>query len=332
MKVIIPIAGFGTRMRPHTWSRPKALMHVAGNTVLGHILSQISDITSDEVIFVVGYKGEEIKMWVGETYPHLKARYVEQPEQLGTAHALWLCRDFMDVGDVFIIFGDGIINAPYETLADTAADGVALVQEIEDPRQFGVAVRDDQGHVSHVVEKPETVENKLALVGAYYFKKGRTLKNALDRIIEEERTINGEYYFTEVINQLVEDDFKMETMTVKFWLDTGNRADMLHTNERLLGLGYGSEDAIDRSYGEDFTVIPPVFIHETALVDSCVIGPYVTIGENVRMQRCIVRNSIIDASSTLEDVNLDQSLIGEGVTLKGNARTLFVGDSGHIKL
>lgn len=332
MKVIIPLAGFGTRMRPHTWSRPKALMQVAGDTVLGHILSQLSAITTDEVIFVIGYKGGEIERWVSETYPQLDAHYVEQPEQLGTAHALWLCRDFMDEGDVFVAFGDGIINAAYETLADTAADGVALVEEIDDPRQFGVAVVDAHGQVTHVVEKPQTTENKLALVGAYYFKNGRSLKNALDRIIEEEQTINGEYYFTEVLNLLIESSFKMATMDVKFWLDSGNRADMLHTNERLLGLGYGSEDAIDRSYGEDFTVIPPVFIHETAVVDNCVIGPYVTIGKNVRMQRCIVRNSIIDAGSTLENVNLDHSLIGESVTLKSGAHTLFVGDNSRIEL
>lgn len=330
MKLIVLLAGFGSRMRPHTWSRPKALLHVAGNTVLGHLLGQLSALTLDEVIFVVGYKGTEIEAWVRQTYPKMNVRFVEQPEPLGQAHALWLCRDFIDDGELFVMFGDGIINAPFETVSESSADGVALVQEIDDPRKFGVGILDNDGYITQIVEKPETMAHKLALVGAYWFRNGRSLTTALDRTIAEERKTKGEYYLADTLGILLEDGFKMTTLPVKFWLDTGNPADMLQTNERLLGLGYGSEDAIDRSYGEDFTVIPPVFLHETAVIDNCVIGPYVTIGENVQMSRSVVSNSIIEADATLEDVNLDQSLIGKNATLKGASRTVFVGDNSEV--
>ena len=332
MKVIIPLAGFGTRMRPHTWSRPKALMHVAGNTVLGHILEQIKSITTNEVIFIVGYKGDEIQTWISENYSHLDARFVVQEEPLGQAHALWLCRHFLDDSPVFMTFGDGIIDAAYESLSDSEADGVAFVQEVEDPRSFGVAVLNEVGHVSRIIEKPDSLENRLALVGAYWFKNGRKLQQVLDRVIEENVKTKGEYYLADALALLLEDGFTMRTMETQFWFDTGTPENILETNKRLLGLGYGSEDAIDRSYGEDFTVIPPVFIHETAVVNNCVIGPYVSIGPNVHMERTVVRQSIIDANSQLSDVNLNECLIGENVEMKGTVQTLFVGDNTKIKL
>lgn len=332
MKVIIPLAGFGTRMRPHTWSRPKALLYVAGNTVLGHILEQIKLITTDEVILIVGYKGDEIRKWVSQTYPELNVRFVVQEEPLGQAHALWLCRDFLDESPVFMTFGDGIIDADYEALAEATADGVALVQAVDDPRTFGVAVLDEQEFVAQVVEKPETDEHKLALVGAYWFKNGRFLQQALDQVMAENVQTKGEYYLADALGIMLANGFKMRTMPVHFWLDSGTPENILYTNKRLLGLGYGSDDVIDRSYGEDFTVTPPVFVHETAVVDHCVIGPYVSIGPGVTLTRCIVRNSIIDANSTISDANLNNSLIGEQVDIKGTSHTMFVGDSGKLEI
>ncbi|MEM7334651.1 MAG: sugar phosphate nucleotidyltransferase [Chloroflexota bacterium] len=331
MKVIIPLAGFGTRMRPHTWSRPKALMHVAGNTVLGHILEQIEAITTDEVIFIVGYKGAEIEAWVNEHYAHLNAHFVIQEEPLGQAHALWLCRDFLDESPVFMTFGDGIIDAEYEQLHAQAVDGIAFVEEVEDPRSFGVAVLGEDGAVKQIIEKPETLAHKLAVVGAYWFKNGRSLKSALDRMIAEEIKTKGEYYLADALGLLLQDGFKMHTMATKFWFDAGTPTNILETNKRLLGLGYGSEDAIDRSYGEDFTVIPPVFIHETAVIDGCVLGPYVSIGPEAHLERVIVKHSIIDANSKLTDMNLTESLIGEKSEVAGSSQTLFVGDNSKMK-
>lgn len=332
MKVIIPLAGFGKRMRPYTWSRAKPLLHVAGKTVIGHLLDLMSDITTEEVIFVIGYKGEQIEAWIREHYPHLDSHFVVQEELLGQAHALWLCRDFMDEGELVIAFGDGIVQARYTELPDPTADVVMLVQEVEDPRKFGVVATDADGFVTELIEKPDHDRYRQAIAGIHWFRHGRTLRQALDRIIADGRQTKGEYYLADAYQVLLEQGLKVRTQETIFWLDAGNPENILATNERLLGLGYGSEDAIDRSYAEDFTALPPVFIHEEASVDSSVIGPYVSIGPGAKISNCIIKNSIIDAGAQLENCLLDGALIGENTKVTGKRMSMFLGDDSIVEI
>lgn len=332
MKIIIPLAGFGTRMRPHTWSRPKPLLHVAGNTVIGHLLNLMSDITIEEVIFVVGYKGDEIETWIRQNYPDLDAHFVVQEQALGQAHAIWLCRDFLDEGEVLVAFGDGIVQAEYTHVAEKTADGVCLVQPVEDPRKFGVVAVDQHGYIQRFIEKPQSMEHKLAIAGIYWFKKGLMLRHALDTIIQQNRQTKGEYYLADAYQVLLEEGAKILTKPTIFWLDAGNPENVLHTNARLLGLGYGTPEAIDRSYGEDFTVLPPVFLHETAKVESAVIGPYVSIGANAVIKNAIIRNSIIDSAATIEDAILDGALVGENAKITGRGKAMFVGDNSIVDI
>lgn len=332
MKVLIPLAGFGTRMRPYTWSRAKALLHVAGKTVIGHLLDYMSDITTDEVIFVVGYKGAEIEAWIRKHYPHLDSHFVVQEELLGQAHALWLCREFMDEGELVIAFGDGIVGMRYNELADPAVDVVMMVEEVADPRNFGVVATDNQGFVTQLIEKPDHDQYKQAIAGIHWFKHGRLLRDALDKVISDGRMTKGEYYLADAYQVLLEQQAKIKAKEVVFWLDAGNPENILNTNERLLGLGYGSDDAIDRSYAEDFTVLPPVFIHEDAEVDSCVLGPYVSIGPGAKIKNSIIKNSIIDAGAQLEDCHLDGALIGENAKVIGKRSSLFLGDNSIVEI
>ena len=331
MKVIIPLAGFGSRMRPHTWSRAKPLLNVAGKTVIGHLLDQMAAITTEEVVFIVGYKGDEIEAWIRAHYPHLDSHFVQQPEPLGQAHALWLCRDFME-GDVLVAFGDGIVKTEYANIPDANLDAVMLVQAVDDPRSFGVVVVDEQGIVQQLVEKPDTMEHKLAVAGIHWFGNGRLLAQALDTVIREDRKTKGEYYLADAYQVLFEQGVKIGTKPTTFWLDAGNPDNILATNTRLLGLGYGSADAIERSYAEDFTVIPPVFLHETAVIERAVIGPYVSIEAGVTIQDSIVRNSLIDADARIENCILDTALVGERAHIKGQSLALFVGDDVNIEL
>lgn len=332
MKVIIPLAGFGKRMRPYTWSRAKPLLHVAGTTVIGHLLNLMNEITTEEVIFVIGYKGEQIEAWIRAHYPHLNSHFVVQDQLLGQAHALWLCRDFMDEGELVVAFGDGIVQARYADLPDPAADVVMLVQEVEDPRKFGVVATDAHGFVTELIEKPDHDRYRQAIAGIHWFKHGRTLHQALDTIIQEGRQTKGEYYLADAYQVLLEEGCKVRTQKTIFWLDAGNPENVLHTNERLLGLGYGSKNAIDRSYAEDFTALPPVFIHEDAVVDSSVIGPYVSIGPGAVVRHCILKNSIIDAGARLENCLLDGALIGENTTVTGRRTRLFLGDDSIVEI
>ncbi|MEW5989378.1 MAG: nucleotidyltransferase family protein, partial [Chloroflexota bacterium] len=222
MKVIILLAGFGTRMRPHTWSRPKPLLKVAGNTVVGHLLDLMRDVTTEEVIFVVGYKGEQIEAWIRQNYPHLKTHFVTQADPRGQAHAVWLCRDYLQEDhDVVVAFGDGIIDADYAHFAADHADGVLLVQEVDDPRRFGIAMRDENGYVTRCVEKPVTTDQKMAIVGINWFRSGRQLLGALETVLQNENPFKGEYWMVDAYNVMLEQGARFVTRPVLEWEDAG---------------------------------------------------------------------------------------------------------------
>jgi glucose-1-phosphate thymidylyltransferase len=231
-----------------------------------------------------------------------------------------------------IAFGDGIVKAEYADIPEENVDAVMLVQEVDDPRKFGVVVVDEQGIIQQLIEKPDTMEHKLAAAGIHWFKDGRLLADALDTVIREERQTKGEYYLADAYQVLFEQGARVATKPTTFWLDADNPENILATNARLLGLGYGSTDAIERSYAEDFTVIPPVFLHETAVIDRSVIGPYASIEAGVVIRDSIVRNSLIDAEAHIENAILDMALVGERSHIKGQGLQLFVGDDVSIDL
>ncbi|MBE2197110.1 MAG: NTP transferase domain-containing protein [Anaerolinea sp.] len=337
MKIIIPLAGHGTRMRPHTWSRAKPLLHVAGNTIIGHLLNLMSDLTEapgNEVIFVVGYKGDEIEAWLRENYPRLTMHFVVQEQALGQAHAIWVARQHINNDeDVLIAFGDGIVDAHYNTIPDYNVDGVLLVQEMEDPRTFGVVVTDEAGLVTDFIEKPAGFEHRNVIAGIYWFRDGRSLLTALDTLIANGRQTKGEYYLVDAYHVMLEQGARFKTQPTVIWLDAGKPDFMLEANKRLLGLGYGvTEDIIDMSYAMDFTALPPLFLHETAVIDASVLGPYVSIGANVTIKNSIIRNSIIDAGAYIENAIITDSLIGENTRVVGKHVTLFIGDNSTVQL
>lgn len=331
MKVIILLAGYGTRMRPHTWSRPKPILSVAGNTVVGHILDLMKDITTEEVVFVVGYKGDQIEAWIRENYPQLDSHFVVQKEALGQAHAVWLCQDYLDDGEVVVAFGDGIIEADYAGMANPEVDGVILVEEIEDPRRFGVAVLDEAGFITEFIEKPPTMEHKMAIAGINWFRSGRQLFNATDQILRQQRQTLGEYFMVDAYQVMLENGARMRTMQLKQWADAGTPEAILDTNARMLSVGYGTYDALERSFSENFTIIPPVYLPESANIEAAVIGPYASIGPGVTITNAVVRNSIIDQGATIENCILDGALIGENARVTGCAKSLFIGDNSIVE-
>jgi glucose-1-phosphate thymidylyltransferase len=339
MKTIILLGGYGTRMRPHTWSRPKPLLNVADNTVLGQILEQLSDVTiAGPVIFVVGYKGDQIQAWVHEHYPHLDSHFVIQEEPLGQAHAVWLCRDYLEEDDeVLLAFGDAIIRVDLEPTQalmadDPSVDAVFHVEKVEDPRGHGVVVLDEHGNVRDFVEKPQTTEHNLLATGLNWFRSSAQLLHVVDKVMAEQRQSFGEYFMADAYEVLLQEGARVLTRPVSVWLDTGQPQNMLEANRRLLGSGHHSEDAIERSYAEDFTVMPPVYLHPEAQIDRAVIGPYVTVGAGVVIRESVVRNSIIDRGAIIERCVLDGALIGEEAHVHGRAKGLFVGDNSSVEL
>ncbi len=332
MKVIILLAGYGTRMRPHTWSRPKPLLKVAGNTVIGHILDLMSAITTEEVIFVVGYKGDQIEDWIRTNYPHLDTHFVIQEEALGQAHAVWLCREFLGDDDVVLAFGDGIVEADFANLPNPDADAVFMVKEVDDPRRFGVVVLNEAGYATALIEKPPTTEHKLVIAGINWFRSGRQLYEAVDTVMKEGRKTLGEYFMVDAYQVLLERGAKIRTKSLVQWVDAGTPQAILSTNARLLSTGYASQDALERSYNEDFTVLPPVYIHPESQIEASVIGPYASIDAKVKISNAIIRNSIIDTGAQIENCVLESTLVGENAKVFGRSNTLFVGDDSTVEL
>jgi glucose-1-phosphate thymidylyltransferase len=326
MKVIIPLAGFGTRLRPHTYTKPKPLINVAGKAVLGHILDKFAGLDVEEFIIVHGYLGEQIQDYMAKQYPQYHTQFVEQKELIGQADAILRCRPYV-CGPVLIVFVDTLFEANLSGLANETADAVAFVKEVNDPRRFGVAALDPDGYVTRFVEKPESVDNKLVVIGMYYIKDSLAVMHACQELMDRDIQTKGEYFLTDALNLMLEEGKKFRTQTVDVWEDCGKPETVLHTNRYLLEHGH---DNSDKCHGNGYLIVPPVHIAGTAVIKDSVIGPYATIADGCHITGSIIRDSIIDEDAILVDATLDQSLIGKGALVKSSYRKLNVGDSSSV--
>ena len=326
MKVIIPLAGFGTRLRPHTYTKPKPLINVAGKAVLGHILDKFAGLDVEEFIIVHGHLGEQIQHYLATQYPQYRARFVEQKELIGQADAILRCRPFVD-GPVLIVFVDTLFEADLSGLAREKADAVIYVKEVQDPRRFGVAVVGAEGWITRFVEKPESMDNRLAVIGMYYLKDSDALMCACQELMERDIQTKGEYFLADAFNLMVEQGQKFRTETVEVWEDCGKPETVLHTNRYLLEHGGAQEIATENS-----VLVPPVYIGKTAVIKDSVVGPYVSVAEGAAIVRSILRDCIINENAHIEDANLSQSLIGKDAHVRGYAQKLNVGDSSQVEL
>jgi glucose-1-phosphate thymidylyltransferase len=328
MKIVIPMAGYGTRLRPHTWSKPKPLITVAGKPVLGHVLDMFKTIPDiDEVVFIVGYLGEQVKTYVGETYPHLNARYIVQEEMLGQSHAIWLAREGLQ-GPMLMVFVDTLIETDLSFLIAEDAEAVAWVKEVSDPRRFGVAKIGQDNEVQRLIEKPSDMSINLALVGFYYFKHAETLIEAIEHQMVQKNHLKGEYYLADAINIMLEGGLRMRVEMVDAWQDCGKPDALLETNRYLLD--HGRDNSTEAAGRDDIVVIPPVYIDPTAEVHSSIIGPYVSVSAHCVIERASIRDSIVDAHAHITNTIINQSLIGHSATVTGRERTLNLGDSSEV--
>jgi glucose-1-phosphate thymidylyltransferase len=326
MKVVIPLAGFGTRLRPHTFTKPKPLINVAGKPVLGHVLDMFKDIPVDEFIFITGHLGDQIEQYVTNQYPHLQARYFEQKEMNGQSTAVYLAKDHLS-GPMLIVFVDTIVETDLSMLKDEKADAVAWVKPVEDPRRFGVALVGPDGYVTKLIEKPSDVSNNLVVVGFYYLKDSQAFMRAIEEQIARDIKTKNEYFLADALQLMLDKGMKMRVQPVEVWEDCGKPETVLHTNRYLLDHGHDNSAGVAAG---DNIIIPPVNIDPTAKITNSVIGPYVTIAANCRVENSIVRDSIIDRGATIQTALLAQSLIGQDARLSGKYRTFNVGDSSEV--
>ena len=332
MKVVVLMGGYGTRMRPHSWSRPKPVLQVGHNTVIGHILDSMAAVATEEVILVVGYKGEQIERWVREHYGHLALRFVYQDEPLGQAHALWLCRELLDEGEVIVLLGDIIIEADFDRIAADAApqaDAVFQTMVIDDPRHFGCLTVNPDGFIERIVEKPPTGDYRLALAGAYWFRDGRALWQTVDQTLNSGRQTNGEYFLADTFQIMLERGDRIGVQPIRSIVDVGSPANRLDANRRILERPAGRR-AAPGSMSDTVTIVPPVYIDPSADIECAGIGPHATIGRDAHIRRAIITDSIIDPGATVSDCVLQGSIIGANTVLTGALQTLILGDDSRL--
>lgn len=323
MRAIIPVAGVGTRLRPHTFTVPKVLMNVAGRPILGHILDKILSEGITEASIIVGYLGDQIREYVSAAYPYLRVEYVEQADTLGLGHAIYLARGAMDTDPVLIILGDTIFDVDLTQVLGGSMTSLG-VRAVEDPRRFGVAEMEGD-LIRRLVEKPETPISNLAIVGLYYIRNPRLLVKSLEELINRDLRTRGEYQLTDALQMMIDAGEKMTTFPVDGWYDCGKPETLLATNRALLEKRSKTREI------EGVIIIPPAFVASTAVLERCVIGPNTTVGEKCVIQDAVIRNSIIAENARVHQALLENSIVGPGAAVRGSYRRINVGDSSEVE-
>ncbi|HKZ64949.1 MAG TPA: sugar phosphate nucleotidyltransferase [Chitinophagaceae bacterium] len=329
MKAIIPVAGAGTKLRPHSYTQPKALIPLAGKTVLSIIIDQMREAGIHEFVFIVGYLGDKIRDYVQLKYPDLQAHYIQQIDRQGVGHAIRIAKEAVNGDEVIVILGDTICE--YDIQAVVNSPGSMLgVKKVDDPREFGVAEIDENGFIDHVVEKPQIPKSNMALVGIYKIKESNQLFQCLENNYLQGLRTHGEYSLTDALDCMLRMGIKFKPFKVESWFDCGRKETLLESNATLLKK-FGRK--IESEYNfENTVIIPPVSIGDGCDIKNSIIGPNVTIGENTKISYSIVRNSIIGSFSNLFDIVLEASIIGSDTGLRGETRTLSIGDNTNIDL
>jgi glucose-1-phosphate thymidylyltransferase len=327
------MAGLGTRMRPHTWSKPKPLIHLAGRTVLDYVLDQFKSLprfADAEFVLTMGPNQEDqVRPHMQAVHPEKKVHFFTQTVMKGQSDALWLAREALQ-GPMLMAFSDTLIEADLSALEQETHDGVAWVKAVPDPRRFGVAEADDNGLVTRLVEKPDDMTNNLAVVGFYYFRSGQALMDAIRLQMEKGISLKGEYFLVDALNLMIAADAKLRVQPVDVWLDAGKPDALLETNRHLLSNGADNSTAAAKRAG--ITVIPPVYIHPEAQLSDCVIGPHVSIGRKAVISRSIIQNAIVEQEAEIDHMVLENSLIGRQAGIKGRAESINIGDNSWIEI
>lgn len=329
MKAIIPVAGAGTKLRPHTYTQPKALIPLAGKTLLSIIVDQMQEAGVNEFIFVIGHLGDKIQDYVKQKYPALNTHFVVQNEREGLGHALYLTKDVVNNDEVFIVLGDTICEYEIKKVLESPHSMLG-VKKVDDPRNFGVAEIEEDGYISRVVEKPHIPKSNMALVGLYKIKESSVLFECLGNNINQGVKCYDEINLTDAIQCMITQGVKIGSFKVQNWFDCGRKETILESNSTLLKK-FGTSVSQDH-YFENTIIVPPVSIAPGCDIRNSIIGPNVSIGEQTKIHYSIIKDSIIGSYTNLFDIVLDDSLIGSDAEIKGETRSLNIGDNTEIDL
>lgn len=332
MKVIIPVAGLGSRLKPHTHTVPKPLLDVAGRPILDYIIEDALKLNPEEIVFVVGHMKETIKKYILLNHPTLNCSFVYQKVRDGDGSAIRLALEkFEEDDDLFILFGDTLVDFEIKDLLEKYKKCEAIVfgMEVSDPKHYGIINVRESMEIYQVEEKPENPKSNLALIGAYYFKSLLYVKHLLNEFYKNKETVKGEYKLVQVIDKYIHTkDLSIKASTVKQWFDCGRIEVLLEANKYFLE---------KKSKGIPFVlstsiILPPSFVSQSAIIENSVIGPYASIGDGAVVKDSIIRNSILCPKAKVENLILSNSLLGKEVIVHGQASRINIGEKSEIYL
>ncbi|CAN5282301.1 sugar phosphate nucleotidyltransferase [soil metagenome] len=327
MKVIIPLAGKGTRLRPHTHLVPKPMLKIAGKPVMAYILEDLQKLGNvEQVVYVTGHLKEKVEEYTKKEFSSLPAVFVEQTVQDGTAGAVKLAAPYVDQ-DVLIIFVDTIFETDLSIIKTTDADGIIWVKEVEDYQRFGVVVTDADGNMTQIIEKPSTPISKRANIGLYYVKNWKLLFEGIDHVLTQPKH-KGEYYLTDAFQYMIDKGAKIKVVDVEGWYDAGKLDTLLETNETVLSKGAARKPT---NIEQSVTIHDPVYIEDDVTMSNSVIGPNVSIGAGSVIESSTLTHTIIGKKGKVKHSSLHNSLIGDNVTIEGLKGELTVSDDSEIR-
>lgn len=324
MRAVIPAAGIGKRLRPHTLNVPKVMINLAGKRLIGHVLDAVESAGVDSVSVIVGYKGDQVEEYVNRYYPNMRLDFPFQGERMGLGHAVLQGLEDKDEG-VLILLGDTVFDVDFKEFVSNKQNAIAVVK-VDDPRRFGVAEIDAQGRVSKLVEKPEHPKSDLALAGMYFIKDQRVLKSAIEKLIADDIKTRGEYQLTDALQLMLENGEYIEATEINGWYDCGTKESLLESHRFLL------KHHLSTEHSKGSIIHPPVFIHAEAKVNNSVIGPNVTIDKGAEIDGAILQESIVGKESVIRNMILSHSLIGDHAEAEGQMREINMGDYSELKL
>lgn len=328
MKALIPVAGAGTRLRPHTYTQPKPLIPVAGKPILAHIIDELIKADFREFVFVLGYLGDKVRDFVTNRYKNLRCEFVIQEERQGLGHAVWTARECLkNEKELFIVLGDTVFDTDLSLLLNAPTTCLG-VQAVADPREFGIVDLDDKGFIKKVTEKPRIPHSNLALVGLYKIMEVNELLRGLEYNMSNDIRTNGEFQLADALQRMIENGVKMRTAPINNWFDCGKKEILLETNASLLQK-HNIFD-VDLPVYDNTIIVHPVSIGEGCDITDSIIGPYVTIAPYTKIEASIIKDSIIGSYSVLREIILNHSVIGSDTSIRGVRRSLNIGDNTEI--
>lgn len=333
MNIIIPMAGLGKRLRPHTLTTAKPLLPIAGKPIVHRLVEDIARVCPEKINYIgfivhpsFGKQVEEDLKAVAKAVG-AEGKIYYQEQAMGISHALLFAKELFE-GKVIVAFADTLFRADFKL--DTNKDGTIWVQKVENPSQFGVVKLNGQGEITELIEKPATFVSDLAIIGIYFFKHGEKLRTEMQYLLDNDIKEKGEYQFTTALENMKKNGAKFVPGQVQEWLDCGNKDNMVQTNQRYLEFIKDQKLISEKAILKNSVILPPVFIADGVIIENSVIGPHVSIGQETRIADSRINNSIVQKNCTVSGVNMKNSLLGNFVSFEGSTSDVDAGDYTRI--